>query len=99
MEATPALVLSGVQAAIIVLLAVDRWVHQVTGKQSIESRVTVVEEKLTRASDKLSDEFGKIQAGIIDIQIAQAQQEQHLKGTDTRLDDLRLRVDRFHGIS
>ena len=90
-------ILAGLQGGLFVLLAVDRWVHRVTGKQSLESRMTTVEEKITKASGKLSDEFGKIQKGIIDIQIMQAQQEQHLRGTDMRLDDIRLRVDRFHG--
>ncbi len=91
-------ILAGLQGGLFVLLAVDRWVHRVTGKQSLEARMTTVEEKITRASGKLSDEFGKIQAGLLLIQISQAQQDQHLKGTDMRLDDLRTRVDRFHGL-
>ncbi len=87
---TPAVYLALVQAAIIVLLALDGWVHRVTGKESIESRVGQLEKRMDKASKMLSDEFGKVQVGLIRM-------EEHLRYTDDRLDDLKARMDRFHG--
>ncbi len=87
---TPAVYLALVQAAIIVLLGLDRWVHRVTGKESIEARVISLERRMDKASKMLSDEFGKVQVGLI-------QMEAHLRYTDQRLEDLKERMDRFHG--
>lgn len=94
-----AVYLALVQAAVIVLLAVDRWVNRVTGAASLESRVGSLETVIAKASDTFSEKWSKIQTGIITLQITQAQQEQHLKGTDARLEDLNQRVNKLHGIS
>jgi hypothetical protein len=87
---TPAVYLALVQAAIIVVLAMDRWVHRVTGKASLEARVLNLEQRMDKASKMLSEEFGSIQIGVIRI-------EEHIKATDQRIVDLKERVDRFHG--
>jgi hypothetical protein len=87
---TPALYLALAQAMIIVLLGLDRWVHQVTGKASLEARVLSLEKRMDKASGMLSDEFGKIQIGVVRI-------EEHLKATDQRVEDVKGRIDRYHG--
>ena len=87
---TPAVYLALVQAAIIVLLAMDRWVHRVTGKASLEARVLNLESRMDKASKMLSEEFGLIQVGVIRI-------EEHLKATDQRVEDLKERMNSFHG--
>ncbi len=87
---TPAIYLALVQAAIIVLLGLDRWVHRVTGKESLEARVIQLEGRMNKASKMLSEEFGKVQVGLIRM-------EEHLRYSDQRLEDLKERMDRFHG--
>lgn len=86
--------LAGIQSAIIVLLAADRWVHKVTGKQSLESRIGDVEAAVETANEKLSVTLSKIQTGIVEIQVLQARQDEHLNATDRRVEELRARQDR-----
>jgi len=92
-----AVYLALVQAAVIVLLAADRWVHKVTGKASLEARVTALELKLAAASQEFSKKWGEIQAGIGRIEMLQGRQDEHFKATDQRVEDLKSRIDRFHG--
>lgn len=97
MFSNPGFLLAVVQAVIIVLLTIDRWVHRVTGKQSLESRLGEVEKRLESASETFSEKWGLIQKGMGDIQICQREQEQHLKYTDREVVDLRARINNFHG--
>jgi len=92
-----AVIIALVQAAVIVLLGLDKWVHQVTGKASLEARVVELEQKVEAASKEFSKKWGEIQAGIGRIEMLQGRQDEHFKATDQRVEDLKQRIDRFHG--
>jgi predicted nuclease with TOPRIM domain len=99
MMPTLAAILGCMNIAAIVLLTVDRWVHRVTGKAPMESRLGEVEQKVkdlqkelkdtfAAANDGLSRKLSEIQRGIGEIQLVQARQDEHFKATDRRVDRL-----------
>lgn len=88
----------------LVFLAVNAWVHRLTGKASLETKVTALELRLDAiddlmagASKTFSEKWGEIQKGMGKINVTQGQQEQHFISTDTRVDRLERRIDQFHG--
>jgi hypothetical protein len=73
--------LAGVNLIIVVLLAADKWVHRVTGKAPLESRVETLEKQLEDGNSRLSEKFSAIQSkfGQIDIGLTEMRTELRLR--------------------
>ena len=73
--------LAGVNLIIVVLLAADKWVHRVTGKAPLESRVEDLEHQMDSANSRLSEKFSEIQTrmGALDVRLAEINTELRLR--------------------
>ncbi len=76
---TPVLLFTVLQAAVILLLTADRWVHRVTGKQPLESRVEDAEAdigKIKNVLDNMNDKASRdhsrynVKIGNLEVAIA-----------------------------
>lgn len=101
-----ALLLAGIQFALVILLAADKWVHGVTGSNSIANRLESVEkttklntDAIEKANERLSEKMSEIQSGIGSIQLQQARTEEHLRSTDRDIQNLQRYVgSRLNGV-
>jgi hypothetical protein len=80
------------QVVVVLLLTADRWVHKVTGKASLETRVAQLEKGMREVRktvhdgvERLHKKNGELQKQLIDLQVWQGRQEEHFESTDDRV--------------
>lgn len=55
-----AFLLAGVQTLLILALAVDKWVHRVTGATPLEARIAELEKLLAQGNDRFSKKMSEM---------------------------------------
>lgn len=53
----------------VALLAADKWVHKVTGATPLEGRVTLLENRITKLNADGSEDRGKVQRKIGELEL------------------------------
>lgn len=63
---------AALQAILLVLLYVDRWVHRQTSTdEALDTRMRVVEKAVDRINEQASERATKINAAIVNLQLDQ----------------------------